>query len=141
MLKIMAIIGIIPIILSIYCIYNLSLLNNDTLQITPNMSMIRCKSNKNITQYELEMYNRKCSSINLAINSPLFYCKSTFNIIIIMADDLGYGDLSSYGNKLTSTPNLDKMAQIGIRFTKFSCQLSKCLRYLMISKNMLPIIN
>ncbi|WP_430933485.1 sulfatase [Saccharicrinis sp. 156] len=41
------------------------------------------------------------------------------NIIIIMADDLGYGDLSCYGNKYINTPNLDKMAHEGIRFTDF----------------------
>lgn len=38
------------------------------------------------------------------------------NIIYIMADDLGYGDLSSYGRKDYSTPNLDKLASQGVRF-------------------------
>ncbi len=41
------------------------------------------------------------------------------NIIIIMADDMGYGDLSCYGSTLISTPNLDKMASEGIKFTDF----------------------
>ena len=40
------------------------------------------------------------------------------NIIYILADDLGYGDLSSYGQKLFSTPNIDKLATEGIRFTQ-----------------------
>ncbi len=39
------------------------------------------------------------------------------NIIYIMADDLGYADLSSYGRKDYSTPNLDKLASEGIKFT------------------------
>lgn len=39
------------------------------------------------------------------------------NIIFILADDLGYGDLSSYGQKLFQTPNIDKLAAQGIRFT------------------------
>lgn len=41
------------------------------------------------------------------------------NIIFILADDLGYGDLGSYGQKLIQTPNLDKMAANGMRFTQF----------------------
>lgn len=41
------------------------------------------------------------------------------NVIIIFADDLGYGDLSCYGNPTIHTPNLDKMAHEGARFTQF----------------------
>lgn len=39
------------------------------------------------------------------------------NIILIFADDLGYGDLGSYGSRLNRTPNLDKLANGGVRFT------------------------
>jgi arylsulfatase A-like enzyme len=39
------------------------------------------------------------------------------NIIYIMADDLGYGDLGCYGQEQIQTPNLDRMANQGIRFT------------------------
>ena len=41
------------------------------------------------------------------------------NIILIQADGLGYGDLSCYGQKKFSTPNLDKLAAEGIRFTNY----------------------
>lgn len=41
------------------------------------------------------------------------------NIIILFADDLGYGDLSSYGNPIIHTPHLDAMASEGIRFTSY----------------------
>ena len=48
------------------------------------------------------------------------------NIIIIMADDMGYGDLSSYGSTFINTPNLDKMAAEGIKFTDFHSNGSVC---------------
>jgi arylsulfatase A len=40
------------------------------------------------------------------------------NIVYILADDLGYGDLSCYGQKNFSTPNIDRLAQQGILFTQ-----------------------
>ena len=40
------------------------------------------------------------------------------NIIFILADDLGYGDLSSYGQEKFQTPNIDKLAEMGMRFTQ-----------------------
>lgn len=41
------------------------------------------------------------------------------NIVIILADDLGWGDLSCYGQKKFATPNLDRLATEGMRFTQF----------------------
>src|SRR5215467_780187 len=41
------------------------------------------------------------------------------NLIIILADDLGYGDLGCYGHPSIRTPNLDRMAAEGMRFTDF----------------------
>ena len=41
------------------------------------------------------------------------------NLILILADDLGYGDLSCYGNQAFTTPMLDRMAAEGLRFTDF----------------------
>src|SRR5438132_6341626 len=40
------------------------------------------------------------------------------NIVFILADDLGYGDLGCYGQKLIQTPHLDRMATEGMRFTQ-----------------------
>ncbi len=40
------------------------------------------------------------------------------NIVFILADDLGYGELGCYGQKLIQTPNLDRMAAEGMRFTQ-----------------------
>src|SRR5262245_51410195 len=41
------------------------------------------------------------------------------NIIYLLADDLGYGDLACYGNSLVRTPNLDRLASDGTRFTQY----------------------
>ncbi len=41
------------------------------------------------------------------------------NIIMIYVDDSGYGDFSCYGGKLAETPNIDRIAQEGIRFTQY----------------------
>ena len=48
------------------------------------------------------------------------------NFIVILADDLGYGDLSSYGHPTIRTPNLDKMALEGTRFTQFYVAANVC---------------
>ena len=41
------------------------------------------------------------------------------NLVFILADDLGYGDLGCYGQQVTQTPRLDRMAAEGMRFTDF----------------------
>jgi len=61
------------------------------------------------------------------------------NIIYVMADDLGYGDLSCYGQKKFQTPHLDRMAKEGIRYTDYHagntvCAPSRCA--LMTGKHM-----
>ncbi|MBL7111760.1 MAG: sulfatase [Bacteroidales bacterium] len=48
------------------------------------------------------------------------------NIIIILADDLGYSDLSCYGSEKINTPNLDKMASDGMAFTNFWTTCNVC---------------
>ncbi len=48
------------------------------------------------------------------------------NVIVIMADDIGYGDVSCYGAKRVKTPNIDKLASEGIRFTSGYCSASTC---------------
>jgi arylsulfatase A-like enzyme len=48
------------------------------------------------------------------------------NIILIFCDDLGYGDLSCYGASQYKTPNLDKMASQGMRFTSFLSAQAVC---------------
>jgi uncharacterized sulfatase len=54
----------------------------------------------------------------LAADSP--------NVIFILADDLGYGDLGCYGQQLIKTPRLDQMASQGMRFTQFYAGCTVC---------------
>ncbi len=44
-------------------------------------------------------------------------CNGATNVVIILADDLGYGDLGCYGNEVIQSPNIDRLASQGIRFT------------------------
>jgi arylsulfatase A-like enzyme len=48
------------------------------------------------------------------------------NILVILADDLGYGDLSSYGATDLKTPNIDKLVVAGIRFDNFHANCPVC---------------
>ncbi len=48
------------------------------------------------------------------------------NILILFADDLGYGDLASYGHPTTSTPHLDALANEGVRFTSWYSGFHVC---------------
>jgi arylsulfatase A len=48
------------------------------------------------------------------------------NFVIVMADDLGYGDLGVYGSTLIKTPNLDRMALEGARFDSFYSSANIC---------------
>ena len=48
------------------------------------------------------------------------------NIIVIMADDLGYGDVSCYGATALKTPHIDQLAAEGLRFTSGYCSASTC---------------
>ena len=48
------------------------------------------------------------------------------NILFIMADDLGYADVSCYGAEKIRTPNIDRLAKEGIMFTDGHCGSSTC---------------
>ena len=48
------------------------------------------------------------------------------NIVVLFTDDMGYGDLSSYGHPTIRTPQLDRMAREGIRLTSFYAAASVC---------------
>ena len=71
--------------------------------------------------------------IQILLLSFLFSCNSNTsekaslpNIIVLLADDLGYGDLSCYGSQSIHTPNLDQFASKGMRFTRFYAGSAVC---------------
>src|SRR6516162_1350166 len=59
-----------------------------------------------------------CAAVSAAERPP--------NIVIIFTDDQGYGDVGCYGAKGFTTPNLDRMAREGIRFTDFYVAQAVC---------------
>jgi len=62
----------------------------------------------------------------LVVSPPGLPAADTPNFILIFADDLGYGDLSSYGQTAYQTPHLDRMAEQGARFTDFYVPMPFC---------------
>lgn len=48
------------------------------------------------------------------------------NVVLILADDLGYGDLGCYGHPKFQTPNIDRLAAAGARLTQFNCPAPYC---------------
>ena len=66
------------------------------------------------------LYSTRCVLLVLAallVNNVAEATEKRPNIIYILADDLGYGDLGCYGQKLIQTPNIDSLAKTGMRFT------------------------
>ncbi len=57
------------------------------------------------------------------------------SIVLIHADDLGYGDVSSYGATTIKTPNMDRLAREGLRFTDAHASAATCTpsRYAMLT--------
>lgn len=68
-----------------------------------------------------------CSSLTRsAIGDEASQAFAPVNIILINADDLGYGDLGCYGQKQIPTPALDRLASEGLRFTNFYAGSTVC---------------
>lgn len=63
---------------------------------------------------------------SLGLTNPADAAEARPNLIWIMADDLGYGDLGCYGQKVIATPHLDRMAAQGLRFTQFYAGATVC---------------
>jgi arylsulfatase A len=64
--------------------------------------------------------------VALACPAPVTAEAPRPNVVLVLADDLGYGDLGSYGGTAIRTPNLDRLAQQGVRFTQFYSAGNTC---------------
>jgi arylsulfatase A-like enzyme len=78
---------------------------------------------------KLSKINVLVSLISLTISLSAL---ETPNIIFVLVDDLGYGDLSCYGQKTVKTPNIDKLSEEGMQFSDFYagstvCAPSRCV--------------
>ncbi len=65
-------------------------------------------------------------SIICGLTSAVVAAAETPNVVVIMADDLGYGDVSCYGATSLQTPHIDRLASEGLRFTNGYCSASTC---------------
>lgn len=82
--------------------------------------------------------NTILKTILTCLITSVLFAQQKPNIIYIYADDLGYGELGCYGQKVIKTPNIDKLASEGIKFTQHYagapvCAPSRCM--LMTGKN------
>jgi len=59
--------------------------------------------------------------VNILFAPQYIFAKQKPNVIIIITDDQGYGDLAAHGNDIIKTPNMDKLHDVGVRFTNFHC--------------------
>ncbi len=82
----------------------------------------------------IQLFQFACLIVGVAVGFLGSVCAEPLtqpNIIFIVADDLGYGDLSCYGQEHFTTPNIDRLAESGLRFTRHYsgatvCSPSRC---------------
>jgi arylsulfatase A len=71
-----------------------------------------------MAKYIFLMVSLVCMTVSLSAQKT--------NIILIVADDLGYGDVGCYGQQKIKTPNIDRLARQGVRFTQFYAGTTVC---------------
>ncbi len=72
------------------------------------------------------LLNTGCTTTPTASEEASTVSAEPPNIILIVADDLGYGDLGVYGQQQIQTPNVDRMASAGMKFTQFYAGATVC---------------
>src|SRR5690242_10627800 len=69
-------------------------------------------------RYFLALLSLALPAVSSAADTP--------NVVIVFTDDQGYGDLGCYGAKDFETPNIDRLAKQGVRFTDFHVSQPVC---------------
>ena len=73
-----------------------------------------------VADHETANHRRDCAAMaSAALQRAPERFDAPPNVVVILADDLGYGELGSYGQRRIRTPRLDRMAAEGMRFTRF----------------------
>lgn len=67
-----------------------------------------------------------CLLVIVAMGHPTVAAAAGPNVLLLVADDLGYADLGCYGGPVIETPNLDRLAQEGVRLTNFYSAAAVC---------------
>ena len=68
----------------------------------------------------------RCLIVLFTLVFSSFVIATSPNILLITADDLGYGDLGSFGHPVIKTPNLDKLAEEGLKLTNYYAPSALC---------------
>tara|TARA_B100000949_G_C14170661_1_gene403139 strand:- start:90 stop:386 length:297 start_codon:yes stop_codon:yes gene_type:complete len=81
----------------------------------------------------MQSINKSSASLCLYANLFLFavlasnsHAADEPNIVFIFIDDMGYGDIGPFGNKINQTPSLDRMAAEGLKLTQFYVSNTAC---------------
>ncbi|MFM9080123.1 MAG: sulfatase, partial [Opitutaceae bacterium] len=75
------------------------------------------------------MITRRLIALSLLLVVPLWAASGPAarpNVVFIISDDLTYTALGAYGNQVCRTPNIDRLASSGARFTRAYCQGTYC---------------
>ena len=83
-------------------------------------------SNSKFTMLTVLRYKLACTFAAIALCAANSFAESQTNVIFILADDLGYRELGSFGQEKIKTPNLDALAKQGMRLTQHYCGNAVC---------------
>jgi arylsulfatase A-like enzyme len=79
-----------------------------------------------VKEFEMFRVAMLLSTLSLALTSAVFAAEPKPNVVLLLADDLGYGDLGCYGCPDIKTPHLDALAKQGVRLTSYYANGPEC---------------
>ena len=75
----------------------------------------------------MRTFSLACALVVLPFSVPFAQPPSRPNIVVFIMDDLGYGDIGSYGAPDAKTPNIDRLAREGVKLTDFYAESRELL--------------